>query len=112
MKKFLELLLLNIGSLGSLASVCDLERYLLTLVERLEPIALDCAEVNENIATLIRGDETIALSCVEPFYCAVAFQSVASQQEIIANRVTIQLIAYLSTLSTLALYSPIVKCFL
>ena len=73
--------LLDVRSLGALAALGNLERYLLAFIKGLEAVALDCAEVHEYVVAFVCGDESVTLSCVKPFYCAVAFQCVASQQE-------------------------------
>ena len=78
-----ELQLLDVRRLGAFAALGDLEGNLLAFIKGLKSVALDCAEVHEYIVAFVGGDKTITLSCVEPFYCAVAFQCVASQQEIL-----------------------------
>ena len=97
MKKCLQLRLFDVCSLGALAAIGDFKRNLLPLVQSLEAVALDRAEVDENVAALIGGDESVALRCVEPFYCAVAFQSVASQQEKLQADTPPQMQLYLFT---------------
>ena len=85
LKKYAWLDFFYIGSLGAFASLCDFKTYLLAFIKSLESIALNCAEVYEYVVTFIGGDKSVALCCVEPFYCAVASQSVASQQEIYSS---------------------------
>ena len=63
-----SLLLYNVGSLRAFLAVDDVERYLLTLVESLEALALNCAEVNEYVLAVIYGDESVPFALVEPFY--------------------------------------------
>lgn len=63
--------LLDVRGLGTLGSFGDLEGYRLALGEGLEAIALDRAEMHENILAVVGGDESIPLSVVEPFYCAL-----------------------------------------
>ncbi len=68
--------------MGTLAALGNLEAYFLTLIKCFETIALDSAEVDKYIVAFVSCDESITLRCVKPFYCAIAFQGVASQQEI------------------------------
>jgi len=75
--------LFDVRSLGAFAALGDFEGYFLTFIKGLEAVALDGAEMYKDIVAFVGGDETITLSCVEPFYCTVAFQCVASQQEIL-----------------------------
>src|SRR5512139_1836735 len=46
----------------------DLELDLLTLVEGLEALTLDLAEVDEHVVAVLLGDEAIALVGVEPLH--------------------------------------------
>ena len=75
--------LFDVRSLRAFAALSDFERYFLTFIEGLEAVALDGAEMYKDIIAFICGDKTITLSCVEPLYCTVAFQCVASQQKIL-----------------------------
>ena len=62
------LLLYDVGSLGAFLAVYDVERYLLTLIESLEALALNCAEVNKNVFTLVSGNKSVPFAFVEPLY--------------------------------------------
>ena len=61
------LLLYDVGSLGAFLAVYDVERYLLTLIESLEALALNCAEVDKNVLSVVYGDEAVAFALIEPF---------------------------------------------
>ena len=61
------LLLYDVGSLGAFLAVYDVERYLLSLVESLEALTLNCAEVDENDLSVVYGDEAVSFCLVEPF---------------------------------------------
>ncbi len=52
--------------LRALGSVYDLEFHGLPLIERLEALHLDGAIVGKDVSPIFRGDEPIALRCVEP----------------------------------------------
>ena len=73
-----KLYLLYVGSLISLGTLSDTEGNPLALVESLESISLDSAIMNENVLAIVAGYESITLSCVEPFYCALSCQSCSS----------------------------------
>jgi hypothetical protein len=61
----------NVLGRGALLALDDVELDPLALVESLESLTLDCAVMAEYIlATVIAGDEAIALLGVEPLYCA------------------------------------------
>lgn len=65
----------NVGSAG-LAAVLriglGIESNLLTFLERLEALSVDCGEMYKYfLAGCIVGDETITLLCVEPLNCTV-----------------------------------------
>src|SRR5450756_1327652 len=47
-------------------ALSDVERDLLALVQGLEPLVLDLAEVNEQVVPILARDEAIALGRVEP----------------------------------------------
>ena len=72
--------------MGAFAYLRDFKAYFLAFVKGLKALALDCAEVYEYVVALVGGDKSVTLRRVEPFYCAVAFQGVASQQEILYHR--------------------------
>ena len=57
----------DIGSLRAACAFDDLEFYTLTLSQRLEPIALDCREMDKNIIAVFPLDETIALFCADQY---------------------------------------------
>jgi hypothetical protein len=57
-------------SLQTLLAGDDLEGNLLAFGEGLEAIALDSAEVNEHVRTVLTGNEAEALGVVEPLYGA------------------------------------------
>ena len=67
----LKLDLLDVCCLGTLGSFGDLEGYCLALGKALETVALNGTEMYEYILAIIGGDETVPLSVVEPFYCAL-----------------------------------------
>lgn len=73
-----SLLLYDVGSLGAFLAVYDVERYLLTLVKSLEALALNCAEVNEYVLSVVYGDEAVAFALVEPFYSSLCHEKKAS----------------------------------
>src|SRR5690606_18486216 len=60
------LLRLDFLGLQALLALHDLERHLLSFLQRLEATALDGTEVHEQIGTALRGDEAEALGIVEP----------------------------------------------
>src|SRR5690606_27296449 len=60
------LLGLDFLGLQALLALHDLERHLLSFLQRLEATALDGTEVHEQVGTALRGDEAEALGIVEP----------------------------------------------
>ena len=72
------LLLYDVGSLGTFLAVYDVERYLLTLIECLEALALNCAEVNEYVLSVVYGDEAVPFALVEPLNSSLCHEKKAS----------------------------------
>jgi hypothetical protein len=70
----IKLYLHNVRSLWPLCTLRDFERNFLPFVQCFETFSLNGAEVDEYVTSIVGSDETVALGCVEPFYCAVAFQ--------------------------------------
>ena len=62
--------LLNVGGLRTLLSLNDFELDLIAFGERLEAVAGDGAEVDENIGSTLTRDETEAFRVVEPLHGA------------------------------------------
>jgi hypothetical protein len=63
---------LHVPGLQALLALLDLELHALVLGQGLEPIALDFAEVHEQIgAAAILGDETETLAFIEPLHGAL-----------------------------------------
>jgi hypothetical protein len=60
----------NLRSLRTFLSLNYLELDFVTLCERLETGAGDCAEVDEDVWTAFAGDEPEPLSVVEPLHSA------------------------------------------
>ena len=58
----------NVGSLRAFLAVDYVKRNLLTFIESFEALALNCAEVNENVFTLVCGDESVPFALVKPLY--------------------------------------------
>ncbi len=58
----------NIGCLWTLWTFGNLELYLIALVEGFESIPFNGGEVNEDIISVISGNEPVALLLIKPFY--------------------------------------------
>ncbi len=69
---------MNVSGLRALFAVHYLKTDLLALGKRLETIASDCAEMNENILALVRRNETIPLAIVKPFHSSLTHPKTAS----------------------------------
>jgi hypothetical protein len=72
------LYLYDVGGLVSLGSLGYLERNPLSLVKSFEAIALDGAEMDENVPAIIAGKKTIALGRIEPLNCSLGCQNCSS----------------------------------
>ena len=59
---------LNIFSLGSLVAVCDVKRHSLAIFQAATTVAANRPEVDENLFSVIFGDEAESLGYVEPFH--------------------------------------------
>jgi hypothetical protein len=55
-----------VASLLAFGAIDDLEFDRLTFLERPEPIALDCREVDEHVRPAVTFNETVTLGVVEP----------------------------------------------
>ena len=55
-----------VAGLRALRTVNDLELHRLAFLERPEPVALNCREVDEHIAAAVAFDESVTLGVVEP----------------------------------------------
>src|SRR6185437_322630 len=60
---------LHLVRLHALRALDGDEGHLLAFLQRLEAVALDGTEVDEQVVTTFRGDEAEALGIVEPFDC-------------------------------------------
>ncbi len=58
----------NVRCLWAFWTLGNLELYLITFIQRLEPISLDGREVYEDVISVVSGNEPIALLLVKPFY--------------------------------------------
>ncbi len=58
----------NIRCLGTFRTVGNLELYLIALVKGLKSIPLDGGEVNEDIISIIPGNESKPFLLIKPFY--------------------------------------------
>ena len=70
--------LYNVSSLGAFLSVDDIEGNLLPFVKGLEALSLNCAEMYEDILTLVSGDKPVAFAFVEPLYSSLCHETIAS----------------------------------
>jgi len=70
--------LYNVSSLRPLLSVYDIERNFLSLVERLEALALNCAEMDKYVLALVCGDKAVAFALVKPLYGTLCHEKKAS----------------------------------
>jgi hypothetical protein len=57
----------NIGCLWAFRTIGNLELYLIAFIKGFESILLDGGEVNEDITSIISGNESVALLLVKPF---------------------------------------------
>jgi hypothetical protein len=57
----------DVGSLRAFRSLLNLELYLLSFVQVLKTISLNCAEVDEYIRAILAFNEAITFASVEPF---------------------------------------------
>ena len=60
----------DVGGLQALGTLLDLELDLLAFFQVLEAIALDSAEVDEDVRAAFALNEAITLAPIEPFDCA------------------------------------------
>ena len=58
----------NVGCLWTLWTVGNFELYLIAFIEGLESFSLNGGEVNEDIISVVSGNEPIALLLIKPFY--------------------------------------------
>ena len=58
----------NISCLRTLRTFGNLELYLIAFIEGFESISLNGGEVNEDIISIISGNESKALLLIKPFY--------------------------------------------
>lgn len=72
------LYLYDVGGLVSLGSLGYLERNPLSLVKSLEAFALDGAEVDKYVPSIIAGKKTIAFGRIEPLNCSFGCQNCSS----------------------------------
>ena len=65
----------NVSGLRAFLSVDDVEGYLLAFVEGLEALALNCAEMYEDVLTFVGGDEPVPFGLVEPLYSSLCHKN-------------------------------------
>ena len=58
----------NVGCLWAFRTIGNLEFYLIAFIEGFKPISLNGRKVNEDIISVISGNEPIALLLIKPFY--------------------------------------------
>ena len=58
----------NIGCLRTLRTFGNLELYLIAFIERFKSLSLNGGEVNEDIISIVSGNEPIALLLIKPFH--------------------------------------------
>jgi len=58
----------NVGCLWALRTVGNLELYLIAFIEGFKAISLNGRKVNEDIISVVSGNEPIALLLIKPFY--------------------------------------------
>jgi len=58
----------NVGCLWAFRTIGNLEFYLIAFIEGLKPVSLNGRKVNEDIISVISGNEPIALLFIKPFY--------------------------------------------
>jgi len=60
-----------VSSLRSLLAGLNVKGDLLALIEGLEAIDIDCAEMDKVILVIFSGNETVTLTAVKPLNCTV-----------------------------------------
>src|SRR5262245_40084653 len=76
----------DVGSLGALGTLGDLELHLLTLLEGLVARSEDRREVHEDVVTALLLDEPVPLAVVEPLHFAYCHDRLTSFQGLPPDR--------------------------